>query len=172
MSLPRIPVEERFWDKVRKGRGCWEWTGSLSGSGYGQLGRGGRGNGVVLSHRVSWAMHYPNVPLSSGICVCHRCDNRRCVRPDHLFLGTVADNTRDMVAKKRHRAPIGEQCWAAKLSDKQVAEIRGWCRKGEKGIDIATMFSVSPATVSAIKLNQSRVKRTPELTMPKEEAAT
>lgn len=155
MAPPRIPLAERFWDKVHKTETCWEWTGSLSGSGYGQLGRSGHGNGIVLAHRVSWTIHYPMTPLTPGICVCHHCDNRVCIRPDHLFLGTTAENTLDMVAKMRHKAPRGACHWAAKLNEKDVAEIRDRLRRGQRGVDIAAHFSISPAQVSSIKLNQS-----------------
>jgi hypothetical protein len=90
-----MTVEERFWAKVRTSKGCWEWT-ACTRNGYGRLGLNG---GVADAHRLSWEMHYGQIP--NGLCVLHHCDNRLCVRPDHLFLGTRGDNIADMDAKGR-----------------------------------------------------------------------
>lgn len=91
---------QRFWDKVQVGPGCWEWTASRRGAGYGRFQMGGKGH---AAHRISWEM--ANGPIPSGMFVCHRCDNPSCVRPDHLFLGTPSDNTRDAYAKGRQTNP-------------------------------------------------------------------
>jgi hypothetical protein len=91
-----MPV--RFWAKVSKGDGCWIWTGSRNPKGYGRLNTGNR---VRLAHAISWELSHGAVP--DGLWVLHRCDNPPCVRPDHLWLGTAADNTADMVAKGRQR---------------------------------------------------------------------
>ena len=79
------------------GTGCWLWTASLTGPGYGQFGVKGR---VELAHRVSYELHVGAIP--DGLCVLHRCDVRHCVNPNHLFLGTHSDNSRDCVSKGRH----------------------------------------------------------------------
>lgn len=85
-----------FWAKVHKTDDCWEWTAARMSSGYGgfywQRGR-------VPAHRFSWEIAFGAIP--EGMFVCHHCDNRLCVRPDHLFLGTALDNARDCVAKGR-----------------------------------------------------------------------
>lgn len=92
------PLEERFWRRVKKTDGCWEWTGGLLSSGYGACFVGAYSTGA---HRVSWEL--ANGPIPDGLWVLHHCDNRPCVRPDHLFLGTVLDNNRDAIAKGRRR---------------------------------------------------------------------
>jgi hypothetical protein len=91
----------RFWDFVEKSEGCWRWLGHTVG-GYGRIRIGKK---RVLAHRVAYEIeHGPIVP---GKLVCHRCDNPRCVRASHLFLGTAKDNAADMVAKGRHRSTRG-----------------------------------------------------------------
>lgn len=86
-----------FWTKVRKTDGCWEWTGSRTNKAYGQFYDGLRG---VRAHRYSWEIEHGAIP--SGACVLHRCDDPICVRPDHLFLGSHAENMADMTTKRRH----------------------------------------------------------------------
>jgi hypothetical protein len=98
-----VPVAERFWDKVRKqdGDGCWEWTANTNNQGYGFIGSGPPQRKPLLAHRVSFEIAFG--PIATGMCVLHRCDNPLCVRPDHLFLGTLRDNTQDSIAKGRCR---------------------------------------------------------------------
>ena len=93
-----IPPEKRFWMQVHKSSGCWVWVGNRIPQGYGTIGVGGK---PVRAHRYSWELH--NGPIPDGLFVLHRCDNPPCVRPDHLFLGTALDNSRDCVDKGRHR---------------------------------------------------------------------
>ena len=100
---PRDPVE-RFWEKVKKTSGCWLWTGTVS-RGYGNLRVGSLRDGTrrkVLAPRFSYELVHG--PIEDGMFVCHHCDNRRCVRPDHLFLGTNSDNIKDCVAKGKFGA--------------------------------------------------------------------
>lgn len=93
------PLADRFWPKVQKGEGCWEWIGSRNAAGYGKMTVGGRGAGHVRAHRVSWEL--ANGPVPEGLWVLHTCDNPPCVRPDHLWLGTRLDNMRDCASKGR-----------------------------------------------------------------------
>lgn len=121
----RAPLEKRFWTKVQKTDMCWIWTGAQS-SGYGKISVSYRVS--EYAHRVSWALHYG--PIPGDLFVCHTCDNPSCVRPDHLFLGTVKDNAVDMVSKQRavfqqhpEKSPKGEAHGMVKLTDDQVREM-------------------------------------------------
>ena len=107
------PIPVRFWEKVRKGGGCWLWTGNRHRRGYGILGlrREGKRTISAKAHRLSWEIH--NGPIPAGMVVCHHCDNPPCVNPSHLFLGTQVDNIRDMVAKGRQRSGARPQNKAA-----------------------------------------------------------
>lgn len=92
----------RFWDSVAPmmdARGCWEWSGNRFPNGYGKLGTGP--TTAVQAHRLSYWLHFGAPP--ADLMVCHRCDNRSCVNPSHLFLGTGSDNMRDCSRKGRLR---------------------------------------------------------------------
>lgn len=121
---PRTPLIERFnngWTP-EPFSGCWLWFTSWGSNGYGLI-------GARYAHRVSWILHYGEIP--KGLCVLHRCDVPCCVNPKHLFLGTKADNSQDMVSKGRDGATRhpdslmrGERHCRAKLTESQIAEIR------------------------------------------------
>lgn len=110
----------RFWAKVHKSAdGCWVWFGCRGQNGYGNFAPSGFGSKASV-HRFSYEAAYGAIP--EGFLVLHRCDNKLCVRPGHLFLGTHQDNARDMVSKGRSRK--GETHHAARLTREDVAEIR------------------------------------------------
>lgn len=104
-----------FWVKVRKTRGCWEWTGSRFSNGYGQFAYRGKNWRV---HRLSFFIAFGE---STGQ-VCHKCDNKICVNPNHLFLGNHDDNMRDMTNKQRQA--YGERARSARLTNCQAVQIR------------------------------------------------
>ena len=154
---PPKSLEERFWSRVLKTNRCWLWTG-LAVHDYGQLSSGGHNGKKLRAHRVSWAIHYGEIP--DGMWVLHRCDTPLCVRPDHLFLGSAADNAADRDAKGRGAAgerngmygrPAfeGENHPMARLTADQVREIRRLY--GQGGITqtkLAQMFGVHQTTIS------------------------
>lgn len=111
VKLRITPIEDRFWSKVKKTDTCWEWTAAQDGRGYGVI---HYESGVEKAHRVSWILTYGDIPKE--MCVLHKCDNRICVNPAHLFLGTKADNSRDMVKKGRGMKPEqharGDRHWS------------------------------------------------------------
>ena len=116
----------RFWSKVDKSGACWVWTRNKTQGGYGQSSFriGGRAF-TLLSHRVSWVI--ANGPIPRGLFVLHNCpsgDNPACVNPDHLWLGTLADNNHDMMAKGRFRPHVGVRHPMARLTEADVRSIR------------------------------------------------
>jgi hypothetical protein len=142
-----VTLAERFSRRVEKSDdGCWLWTGYRGRDGYGCISAGGAGGRSLLAHRVAWTIH--NGPIPEGLNVLHKCDQPRCVRVDHLFLGTQADNMRDCAAKGR--TVRGERSQHAKLSADHVREIRRRCTTGESQSAIASMFGVHYETVRQI----------------------
>lgn len=93
---------ERFFDKVNKTDSCWNWTGAMRPNGYGCFKVKGK---LISSHRFSWEL--VNGKISDGLLVCHKCDNRKCVNPSHLFLGSQKQNMHDCKSKNRLITPIG-----------------------------------------------------------------
>jgi len=110
----------RFWENVAKSPDCWLWMGAVRSGGYGTLTIGARD---VAAHRFSWDIHFG--PIPPGAMICHHCDNPRCIRPDHLFMGDAASNIADMFQKGRQGPRwIGERHGRAKLNEANVVEIR------------------------------------------------
>lgn len=132
-------IIKRFWEKVdiSDPTGCWNWTASVAGKGYGQI-KVPKTRRQVYAHRLSYEFHFG--PIPAGLLVCHKCDNPRCVRPDHLFLGTSEDNLVDMAKKDRHL--YGERNSEHRLLEKEVHRIfdldeAGWSQHkiaGEMGV--------------------------------------
>lgn len=137
-SIPEV-VQQRFWLKVAKSDGCWEWQGTRQEHGYGSL-RHGK-NRKWYAHRVSFAIANGDIP--KGMSVCHRCDNPSCVRPDHLFLGTHAENLADAAAKLRFPA-------RSSLTPRDIPYVRELNGIGFSQRELAKMYGVAQATVGAI----------------------
>jgi hypothetical protein len=151
-----MSLDERFWSKVTKvdGEGCWCWTANKNNKGYGLF----RPGGVApkrLAHRLAYADAYEEIP--KGICVLHKCDNPACVRPDHLFLGTMLDNTRDMDAKGRRRVGInpnnkpptlrGVDHPGSKMTEQMVRRFRAEFAAGKNFNEMARETGIHRATI-------------------------
>ena len=149
----------RLWAKIDK-RGpdeCWEWTAKDRTSGYGKIGRGGRGAKQVLAHRAVWEELYGPIPQDGswhGRVILHTCDNRLCCNPAHLRIGTQAENVRDMDQKKR-RVTVsakGEAHYNAKLTDDDVRKIKA---SSESQYALARKYGVTRPMIGYIKRGKS-----------------
>ena len=143
---------KNFWNKVNK-KGtddCWEWSGSCSCWGYGILIIKTR---PMRAHRVSWEIH--NGPIPADLCVLHKCDNRKCVNPNHLWLGTNEENTQDRHKKHRDYSPKGELNVFCKLTEQQVVQIKKLLDNGVPNVQIASKFNISQQNICNIKKGRS-----------------
>ena len=141
MGVAARPLADRFWEKVSVGPAeeCWEWTGSTSDTGYGNISTGLAKPRMRSAHRVAWELR--NGPIRDGLWVLHRCDNRPCVNPAHLFLGTDTDNNRDMARKGR----VDHQ-----LTPQQVREIRRLWPGSLTMAELGHEFGVSKSAVWSV----------------------
>lgn len=143
--MPRPNTAEDFWRFVAIGDGCWTWTGTRTSRGYGQFGFQGEAH---RAHRFSFVLHFGSLP--DGLDVLHKCDNGLCVRPDHLFAGTHADNMADKAQKGRAARQYGEAHGRARLTSSQVIAIRDAYAKGVNQYQLAAAYGIAQRTVSAI----------------------
>jgi hypothetical protein len=148
---------DRFWPKVAiQAKGCWEWVGHISKKGYGEFWYGNR---LDYAHRFSFLLHGGKLTKANPH-VLHTCDNRKCVRPGHLYAGTPQNNTDDMIL--RGRAAVGEKNGLALLTQEDVAIIRrlyGRHDRYKRGSVsqqyLADKFSVSLSTIHAVLTRRS-----------------
>ena len=144
-----VRSQDGFWAFVRKEESCWLWTGRQTRGGYGQVGR-------QRAHRFAYQLECG--PIPQGMLVCHHCDNPICVRPSHLFVGTIIYNNMDK--HRKGRDAIGEKHGNSRLTNEQVFEIR---RLGQAGViqrEIAPLFGYSRRGIGAI-LTGTNWKRAP-----------
>jgi hypothetical protein len=132
--------------------GCWLWLRGLDRSGYGGIFFNSKSRGA---HRVSWELF--NGPVPAGMCVLHRCDVRSCINPDHLFLGTKADNNEDMHLKGRAKNLYGEAHQNSKLSDKMIDDIRARSKLGEDPKKLAMEYGVHYQYICKIRSGRARI---------------
>jgi hypothetical protein len=143
---------DRFWEKVNKLQPseCWEWQGSSNHDGYGIFLRE-RGTKQVRAHRVAWELE--KGPIPDGLCVLHKCDNRSCCNPGHLFLGTKKQNMEDAKEKERHAH--GSRHGRAILDEVEVQKIRKRCFNGERVSRVAREYGLAPVTIFKAAIGKS-----------------
>ncbi|MCK4261393.1 MAG: HNH endonuclease [Halanaerobiales bacterium] len=142
-GIDKIPVEAKLQDYTESATGCWEYNGCVQSNGYSRI----RHRGVTnYGHRLSFEAF--NGPIARGLFVCHKCDNRKCINPNHLFLGTREDNTIDAMGKGR--VAKGEQL--SPLKNKDVIFIRNSPLSSK---ELANKYNLNPSSISAIRLNKT-----------------
>lgn len=129
-----MPLDELYMPEPNSG--CWLWLAGYFNTGYGQYKH-------LQAHRVSYAKRFG--PIPAGLHVCHKCDNRACVNPDHLFLGTPKDNGSD--AAKKGRTAHGERNGQTKLTEREVRTIRAFAGIGANQSVLGEMFGVTQSTI-------------------------
>lgn len=137
-------IRANFWTFTNRADGCWLWSKGVAADGYAHTVPTA---GEHLAHRISWTLTHG--PIPDGLKVCHTCDVRHCINPAHLFLGTNADNTADMVQKGRH--VHGERHPLHRLTAEQIADIRArYAAGGIPQWKLAEEYGVSQAIISKI----------------------
>lgn len=149
-SMTNENIRKKIFIKrlVNSSTGCWEWMGQLSSDGYGRMSFNRK---LYLAHRMS-AKLFLAFDLSSPLKVLHKCDNPRCVNPEHLFIGTVADNMKDKQRKGRQR---GTRIGTAKLNEEKVVDIILSMRQGIPNRDIASQYGVTIDCIYKIKIGKN-----------------
>lgn len=164
---PRKLTKEEFIDKFKtrytiNSNDCWEWSGALNDSGYGMVTYNQK---VQKAHRISWLIFKGEIPLKKLIC--HHCDNRKCVNPKHLYIGTHQDNSRDAVNRRRYwygeewrkrnqvvLNRVGEKHHNSKLTLNSVKDIFELKELGLSQVEIGSIFGVSYSTIGEVLRGQ------------------
>jgi len=144
--MPHKPLRERLLKRFKiVSSGCWEYTGGINNKGYGRIKDDFKN---LLAHRVSYEVFIGEI--QDDLCVCHKCDNRKCINPSHLFLGTKADNNRDMYEKDRGADHSGENNGRAKLSAEDVKRIIELREQGLTYKQISKQYPVNVPTIGKV----------------------
>ena len=149
-------LEERFWDKVipEPNSGCWLWLGALSG-GYGRIGIGSRTDGTrksELATRVAWELF--KGPVAPHLGALHKCDNKSCVNPDHLYIGTHSQNMQDAYDRGQKKPAVGKRPHRVLLSNKDVRSIRNSTARAK---DLVSQYGASKSYLIAVRAGRVRV---------------
>ena len=147
-----------FWSRNRVGHppdqtkdfykgldACWQWSGNLAPDGYGKVKIGDK---FTSAHRLSWLIHRGEIPNNK--VVMHKCDNRCCVNPSHLTLGSSRENTEDAINKGRRRAAVGTKLPQSKLNESSVRAIRDAARRGISQSKIAATFNLCQQAIHKV----------------------
>ena len=149
------PIDVRFWLEVDKAGEdeCWLWKRAPSSNGYGRI-RVKETGKEESAHRVSWWLSNDKKPIPKGMVIMHSCDNKLCVNPKHLSLGTLKDNTQDMIRKGRAKFVrfAGSTNGNALLDEDKVRFIK---LSGLKHTELGKMFGVSPSCIADIRKGRS-----------------
>lgn len=146
---------ERFFKKISNENhplGCWIWDGGKGTNQYGNF-HSDKTKKNMRAHRYSWELHFGEIP--KGFFICHSCDTKLCVNPDHLFVGSPLDNMQDMINKNRQVTVKGSQNGQAKLTEADVEVIKEKLKLGYLGKDLAIEYGVDMTVISKIKLNKT-----------------
>ena len=145
-------LQDRLLSKViiDTSTGCWVWLGCKRKEGYGRISVKGRSE---ATHRMSYTLFNGTIP--KGLLVCHKCDNPSCINPEHLFVGTDLDNSKDKIKKGRQFVLKGENVSNSILTNTKVMQIRSLCKDGLTLKEISEMFGVSITTIHRVKIRKT-----------------
>lgn len=147
------PLDKRLKDSSDRTKDCWNWIKSVRSSSnpYGQIRYQGK---IWIASRLSWVHH--RGPIPEGLCVLHKCDNPKCINPEHLYLGTNKDNTKDILDRGRRQDQRGERNPNRRLSTEDVEKIKAMLTDKIRQKDIAAKFGVTQSCVSHINTRRNR----------------
>jgi hypothetical protein len=157
-----MTLKEKLLSRIiKQPTGCWEWQGATRGNGYGVMAFAGKKN--LATHRMSYIAHNGDIP--ENLLVCHTCDNRKCINPDHLFLGTHSDNMKD--ALKKGRLFIPEGCFFTKgrkrknrrLTDEEAKELKSFIGANYPALTLVEIAEIKKVPYNLVRdMRRKKVK--------------